>query len=43
MDTNAVIEFLGGALPSSGSNWLQDLIDQNLHLLSVINKIELLG
>lgn len=43
MDTNAVIEFLGGALPTSGSNWLQDIIDQNLHHLSVINQIELLG
>lgn len=43
MDTNAVIEFLGGALPAPGSNWLQDIIDQNLHHLSVINQIELLG
>lgn len=43
MDTNAVIEFLGDALPASGSNWLQDTIDQNLHHLSVINQIELLS
>lgn len=43
MDTNAVIEFLGGALPASGSNWMQSIIDQNLHHLSVINQIELLG
>ena len=43
MDTNAVIEFLGAALPTSGSNWLQNIIDQNLHHLSVINQIELLG
>lgn len=43
MDTNAVIEFLGGTLPTSGSDWLQGIIDQNLHHLSVINQIELLG
>lgn len=43
IDTNAVIELLGGTLPKSGSNWLQNLIDQNLHHLSVINQIELLG
>ncbi len=43
MDTNAAIEFLGGALPASGSNWMQSIIDQNLHHLSVINQIELLG
>jgi len=42
IDTNAVIEFLGGTLPDSGSNWLQNIIDQNLHHLSVINQIELL-
>ena len=34
---------LGARLPTSGSNWLQSIIDQNRHHLSVINKIELLG
>lgn len=43
IDTNAVIEFLGGVLPASGSNWMDDLIDKKLHHLSVINQIELLG
>lgn len=43
MYTNAVIEFLGGTLPDSGSNWLQKIIDQSQHHLSVINHIELLG
>ena len=43
IDTNAVIELLGGTLPLSGSDWLQDLIAQNAHRLSVINEIELLG
>ena len=43
MDTNAVIEFLGDRLPTSGSNWLQNIVEENLHHLSVINQIELLG
>ncbi len=43
IDTNAVIEFLGGKLPRAKSSWLENLIDQNLHHLSVINQIELLG
>jgi predicted nucleic acid-binding protein len=43
IDTNAVIEFLGAVLPASGSNWLQGIIDQDIHCLSVINQIELLS
>lgn len=43
IDSNAVIEFLGGTLPRAGSEWLQQIVDQNLHHLSVINQIELLG
>lgn len=43
IDTNAVIEFLGAALPASGSSWLQEIVGQNQHHLSVINQIELLG
>lgn len=43
IDSNAVIEFLGGMLPSSASNQLQDIVDLNTHHLSVINQIELLG
>lgn len=43
MDSNAVIEFLGGILPASGSQWLQDLMDNELHCLSIINRIELLS
>jgi toxin FitB len=43
MDTNAVIEFLGGALPALGSVWLQDITEQNLQHLSVINQIELMS
>ncbi|MEL7532977.1 MAG: hypothetical protein AAFN10_16795, partial [Bacteroidota bacterium] len=43
IDTNAIIEFLGGALPSSSNLWLNRIITQNEHALSVINQIELLG
>lgn len=43
MDTNAVIEFLGGTLPTSGSQWVQNIIEDDLQHLSVINQIELLG
>lgn len=41
--TNVVIEFLGGNISNSGSDWLQNNIDLNLHHLSVINQIELLA
>jgi predicted nucleic acid-binding protein len=42
-DSNAVIEFLGGMLPSSASKRMQEIVDLNSHRLSVINQIELLG
>jgi len=43
IDTNAVIELLKGHLPSKGDEWLENIVGENLHHLSVINKIELLG
>ena len=43
MDTNAVIEFLAGNLPISGSTWINDILKKGPIHLSVINKIELLG
>ncbi len=43
MDTNVIIEFLGGRLPTTGSNWMQQLVENSSQYLSVINKIELLG
>ncbi len=43
IDTNVVIEFLGAKLPDSGSRWLENLVENDLHCLSVINQIELLG
>ncbi|MBK9018321.1 MAG: type II toxin-antitoxin system VapC family toxin [Saprospiraceae bacterium] len=43
IDSNAVIEFLGGMFPPAGSQWLEALVDNNHHRLSIINRIELLG
>ncbi len=43
IDSNVIIEFLGGFLPDSGSAWLQRLTEQNNHSISVINRIELLS
>ena len=43
IDTNAVIEFLGGTLPSPGSEWIEEIVDKQENYLSVINQIELLG
>ncbi len=43
IDTNTVIEFLGGTLPPGGSVWVENVINNNLHCLSVINQIELLS
>ncbi len=39
MDTNAVIDFLGGLLPESGAVWLEQITEDELHALSVINQI----
>jgi len=43
IDSNAVIELLKGYLPSKGDEWLENIVGENLHHLSTINKIELLG
>ena len=43
LDSNTVIEFLGGMLPSSTLNQRNNIIDRDGHHLSVINQIELLG
>jgi predicted nucleic acid-binding protein len=43
IDTNAIIEFLGGILPQSGSYWIQSIVDANDFSISVINQIELLS
>ena len=43
LDTNAIIEFLGGTLPTAANRWLEGIIDDDSHHVSIINKIELLG
>lgn len=42
IDTNVVIDFLGNKIPSSGSIFLNSIVD-NVPIVSVITKIELLG
>ncbi|NBC06933.1 MAG: hypothetical protein GVY26_07050 [Bacteroidetes bacterium] len=41
LDSNTVIEFLGGMLPSASVNQLNNIVDRDEHHLSVINQIEL--
>lgn len=42
LDTNTVIDYLGGKLPHKAKNALDKIIDEEINL-SVINKIELLS
>lgn len=42
LDTNAVLDYMGGKLPEKGKKLLNRIIDTEINL-SVINKIELLG
>lgn len=42
IDTNIVIEYIGGTLPETTLDIIDDIID-NCFYISVINKIELLG
>lgn len=43
IDTNVVIELLSATLPDDSINFLEMLIQENAHYLSVINRIELLS
>ena len=43
MDTNAVIEFLGGHLPASAMTRIQEIVEDEEHALSVVNHIELMA
>ena len=42
IDSNVVIDYLNGTLPSSGMNFMNRVVD-DLTLLSVVTKIEVLG
>jgi predicted nucleic acid-binding protein len=42
IDTNAIIDYLGKKLPSSGMEFLNNVVD-DIPVLSVISKIEVLG
>jgi predicted nucleic acid-binding protein len=43
IDSNVVIEFLGGMLQPSGNKFIQSLIEDNRNCISIINRIELLS
>lgn len=42
IDTNVIIEFIGGVLPGKGVSWLINEINKGNHCFSPINQIELL-
>jgi hypothetical protein len=43
IDTNVVVDYLGGKLPLQGLNFLDNIVNQYSPMVSVITKIELLG
>jgi predicted nucleic acid-binding protein len=42
IDTNAISDYLGGSLPISGLDFMDEIMD-NSPAISVVNRIELLG
>jgi predicted nucleic acid-binding protein len=42
IDTNVILDFMGGKLPIKSENYLSNIIDDQINM-SAINKIELLG
>lgn len=42
-DTNAVIDFLAGNFPNGATTWTENAIDNNEIVLSIINRMEILG
>ena len=42
-DTNAVIDFLAGNFPPTATAWTENAIDNNEIVLSIINRMEILG
>ena len=42
LDTNTVIDYIGGALPEKAITWLDSIVDSEA-AISVINQIEMLG
>ncbi|WP_273445408.1 type II toxin-antitoxin system VapC family toxin [Neolewinella agarilytica] len=43
IDSNVIIEFLIGNLPSQGVSWLIEKVNNQEHCISPINQIEVLG
>ncbi len=42
IDSNAVIDYLGGKLPATGNSFMNSIVD-DVPVLSIITKIEVLG
>ena len=42
LDTNVILDFIGGKLPAKSENFLSKIIDDRINI-SAINKMELLG
>jgi len=42
IDTNVILDFMGGKLPAKSEDFLSEIIDDRINI-SAINKIELLG
>lgn len=42
-DTNAGIDFLNGKLPAASASWVQQLINEQRLVLSVVVRMELLS
>ena len=42
IDTNVILDFMGGKLPAKSEDFLSEIIDDQINI-SAINKIELLG
>ena len=43
IDSNAVVDLLDGKLPPASAAWLQAIVQAGNHVLSVINRIEILS
>jgi len=43
IDTNAVIDYLAGRLPQNGVNKIEDILNNDIAVISIIVKIELLS
>lgn len=43
IDSNVIIEFIGGSLPAEGTHWFVNTVNEGEHAFSPISQIEVLG